>query len=140
MAMNISLTTANTVVTVNGRQINDWASDSPAIQEEPIDPKRILVRGLGGNAVMLDRANPGHRVTLAVNPGGADSAYLHGLYTTGSVITYTRTQVGSLENVVATEGVIIQENAVGRVVTDNMGGDTYTIEFNVWESLRGGEN
>ena len=132
MAMNVSLTTANTVVTVNGRQITDWASDSPAIQEEPIDPKRI--------AVMLDRANPGHRVTLAVNPGGADSAYLHGLYTTGAVITYTRTQVGSLENVVATEGVIIQENAVGRVVTDNMGGDTYTIEFNVWESLRGGEN
>lgn len=139
MAMSISLTTGNTVVTVNGRQITDWSFDSPAIQEEPIDPKRVVLHGQGGNAVLLERKNPGHRVTLSVNPGGPDSAFLHSLYLSGAIITYTRTQVGSLENVVATEGVITQENAIGRVVTDNMGGDTYTIEFNAWESLRGGE-
>lgn len=138
MGISTSLTTANTVVTVNGRQITDWGLSETPINEEPIDQKRTVRRGQGGNAVMLERINPGRRVTLQINPASADAAYLHGLYESGAIITYTRTQVGSLENSIGTEGVIVTESPVGRggsSVTD----DTFVMEFNAWQSIKGGD-
>ena len=75
MALTKAFTIENTVVTVNGRSISDWGMTDPAYSDEPIDNKRNLLRGLGGNAVVLERSNPGRRATLNLRPGSADSAF-----------------------------------------------------------------
>lgn len=136
MALTKNLTVANTVVTVNGRRLTDWGESETPITEEAINPKRIMRSGQGGNAVMLERVNPGRRVTLRLNPGSADAAFLHGLYVSGAIITYTRTQVGGLENSVGTEGFIETEDPVGRAGT-SVTDDSFTMIFNIWESLKG---
>lgn len=130
MAIN-NFSTDQTVVTVNGREITDWGDTDPPISEAPIDPRGVLRRGLGGNAVRLDRINPGRTVTLSLNPGSPDAAYLQGLFNSRVNITYTRTVIGSLENVVASEGMLINDGTTGRggvTVTDRQ----FTFEFNKW--------
>lgn len=127
-----------TVVTLNGRQLTDWGENATPYTDEPIDPASALRRGLGGNAVRLDRKNPGRRVTLYLNPGSPDSAYVQGLFNSGANITLSFTQIGTLENAVGTEGVIVNDAARGRAgmtITD----DQFVIEFNGWTGLRGGE-
>ena len=127
-----------TVVTLNGRQLTDWGENATPYTDEPIDPASALRRGLGGNAVRLDRKNPGRRVTLYLNPGSPDSAYVQGLFNSGANCTLSFTQIGTLENAVGTEGVIVNDAARGRAgmtITD----DQFVIEFNGWTGLRGGE-
>ncbi|WP_238347294.1 hypothetical protein [Pseudomonas taiwanensis] len=68
------------VVTVNGRQIQDWGETATPYTDAPIDAKSQLRRGQGGNAVRLDRINPGREVNIYLNPGSPDSAYMQGLY------------------------------------------------------------
>lgn len=137
MALVQSLAVSNTVVTVNGRRITNFGQAETPINEEAVNPKRMIMPGQGGGAVLLERVNPGRRVSLSVLPGSADAAFLHGLYTSGAIITYTRTQIGSLETSIGTEGVIITEESEGRggtSVTD----DVFTMQFNIWESMKGG--
>lgn len=133
-----NFSTINNVVTVNGRQISDWGEDANPITEEPIDQSSNLRRGYGGSAVRLDRINPGRRVTLNINPGSPDAAYLQGLFMSRANITYTRTVIGSLENVLGSEGVMTNDGTVQRggvTISD----DQFIFEFNVWEGLKGGE-
>lgn len=137
MAITSALTTANTAITVNGRLITDWGESANPINEEPIDPKRVLRRGQGGNAVVLERVNEGRRVTLSLNPTSADSAYLHSLYLSGAIITYTRYQIGSAETAIGSQGVIINESAVGRGGASSVSDDMFVIEFNDWVSTKG---
>lgn len=123
------------VVTVNGREIKDWGDNASPITESPIDPRSTLRRGMGGNAVRLDRINPGRAVTLSINPGSPDSSYLQGLFNSRANITYSRTVIGTLENAVGTEGVIINDGAVNRggvTITD----DEYMFEFNAWTGIK----
>ena len=125
-----------TVVTLNGRQLTDWGENATPYTDEPIDPASALRRGLGGNAVRLDRKNPGRRVTLYLNPGSPDSAYVQGLFNSGVNCTLSFTQIGTLENAIGTEGVIVNDAARGRAgmtITD----DQFVIEFNGWTGLRG---
>lgn len=125
-----------TVVTLNGRQLTDWGENATPYTDEPIDPASALRRGLGGNAVRLDRKNPGRRVTLYLNPGSPDSAYVQGLFNSGANCTLSFTQIGTLENAIGTEGVIVNDAARGRggmTITD----DQFVIEFNGWTGLRG---
>lgn len=125
-----------TVVTLNGRQLTDWGENATPYTDEPIDPASALRRGLGGNAVRLDRKNPGRRVTLYLNPGSPDSAYVQGLFNSGANCTLSFTQIGTLENAIGTEGVIVNDAARGRAgmtITD----DQFIIEFNGWTGLRG---
>ncbi len=125
------------VVTVNGRVISDWGETATPYTDDPIDPKRSLRRGQGGNAVRLDRINPGRTVTLFVNPGSPDSGYLQGLFESGAAITFSKTQIGTLENSIGTEGIMTNDGQVGRggsAITD----DQYIMEFNVWTALKGG--
>lgn len=134
MAIN-NFSTDQTVVTVNGRQIEDWGDTDPPISEGPIDPKAALRRGLGGNAVRLNRLNPGRTVTLNLNPGSPDASYMQGLMNSQANITYSRTIIGSLENAVGAEGVIVNDGTTGR------GGQTITdaqfiIEFNSFTELK----
>lgn len=131
-----NFSSAHNIVTVNGRQITDWGEGDP-ILEEPIDPKTALRRGHGGNAVRLDRINPGRRVTLNLNPGSPDSAYMQGLLNSRVNITYTRHVTDTMEIVTASEGAIVNDGPQqrgGMTISD----DQYVMEFNVWEASKGG--
>lgn len=139
MALTTAFTTENTVVTVNGRIISDWGQAEPPITEEPIDPKRTLIRGIGGNAVVLERKNNGKRVTLHLLPGSADSAFLMGLHNSGATVTYTRSHITAIDGTVCSEGVIINEPQAGRGGAGQIGDDTFVMEFNVNASSRGGD-
>jgi len=121
------------VVTVNGRQITDWGDTATPYTDDPIDPKSVLRRGQGGNAVRLDRINPGRSVSLYLNPGSPDATFLQGLYNSKANITLTRTQIGTLETAVGSEGVIVNDGQVGRggsTITDNQ----FMFEFNSWNA------
>lgn len=123
---------------VNGRDITDWGENATPYNDEPIDPRAALRRGQGGNATLLNRINPGRRVTISLNPGSPDSAFMKGLMNSGAVITCGYTQIGTLEGAVGSEGAIVNDGATGRAgstITD----DVYIIEFNVWSSTKGGE-
>ncbi|GEM_PF-794921 len=133
-----SITTENTVVTVNGREITDWGEAENPIAEEPIDQTSTIRRGQGGNAVRLDRINPGRRVTLNINPGGADAAYMQGLFNSNANITYTRTVIGTLENSVGSEGAIVNDGAINRGGGSSISDDVFIMEFNKFNTLRGG--
>lgn len=132
------ITTQNTVVTVNGREITDWGEAENPIAEEPIDQKSTIRRGQGGNAARLDRINPGRRVTLNINPGGADAAYMQGLFNSNANITYTRTVIGTLENTVGSEGAIVNDGAINRGGGSSISDDVFIMEFNKFNTLRGG--
>lgn len=135
MALN-NFSTENAVVTVNGRQIQDWGETATPYTDAPIDPKAQLRRGQGGNAVRLNRINPGREANLYLNPGSADSAYMQALYISGANITLTFTQIGTLETALGSEGVMVNDGQRGRAgstITD----DQFTIQFNVWEATRG---
>lgn len=134
MALN-NFSTDLTTVTVNGRVISDWGEADPPYTDEPIDPKSTMRRALGGNAVTLDRINPGRRSTLQLNPGGDDASYMQGLFNSNATITLSYTQIGTLENAIGTEGRIVNDTPKGR------GGQTITdsgfiIEFNNWTDLK----
>ena len=126
------------VITVNGRIMSDWGETATPVTDEPIDPKTALRRGQGGNAVRLDRSNPGRRVNLFFNPGSPDSAFMQGLLNSNANITYSSQQIGTLEAAIGTEGAIVNDASVGRggtTITD----DNYIVEFNRWTGAKGGE-
>lgn len=133
-----NITTANTVVTVNGREIQDWGEAESPITEEPIDQSSTVRRGMGGNAVRLDRINPGRRVTLSLNPGGADAAYMQALLNSKANITYTRTVIGTLETTVGSEGAIVNDGQIGRGGGASITDDVFIMEFNAFSTSRGG--
>ncbi|WP_288076507.1 hypothetical protein [Pseudomonas sp.] len=123
------------VVVINGRQLTDWGETATPYTDSPIDPKSQLRRGQGGSAVRLDRINPGRQVEIFLNPGSPDSAFVQGLFNSGANITLSRTQIGTLETAIGTEGVIVNDGQVGRAgstITDNQ----FTIQFNVWEATK----
>lgn len=125
-----------TVVTINGRQIQDWGDTATPYTDAPIDARSQLRRGQGGNAVRLDRQNPGREVNVYLNPGSSDSAYVQGLLNSNANITLTFTQIGTLETALGSEGVIVNDGQRGRAgstITD----DQFTMQFNIWEATRG---
>lgn len=134
----VNITTENTVITVNGRQLTDWGEVDSPVTEEPIDPSTTIRRGMGGNAVRLDRLNPGRRVTLSLNPGGADAMYMQALYGSNANITYTRTVIGTLENAIGMEGAIVNDGAINRAGGSSISDDVFIMEFNTFTTLRGG--
>ncbi|MCX2891721.1 hypothetical protein OO258_26195 [Pseudomonas sp. DCB_BI] len=124
------------VVTVNGRQIQDWGETATPYTDAPIDAKSQLRRGQGGNAVRLDRINPGREVNIYLNPGSPDSAYMQGLFNSNANVTVALTQIGTLETALGSEGVIVNDGQRGRggsSITD----DQFTMQFNIWEATRG---
>lgn len=137
MSLN-NFSTANSVVTVNGREITDWGETATPYSDEPIDARSTLRRGQGGNAVRLDRINPGRRVTLYLNPGSPDSAYLQGLFNSNANITLTWTQIGTLDAAVGAEGVMVNDGSRGRAGT-TITDDQFIMEFNAWTATRGGD-
>lgn len=135
MSLN-NFSTVGTVVTVNGRQLTDWGETATPYTDEPIDPPTAIRRGQGGNAVRLDRINPGRRVNVFLNPGSPDSAYMQGLLNSRANITLSYVQIGTLETAIGTEGGITNDATRGRAgmtITD----DQYIIEFNAWTGTKG---
>lgn len=137
MSVN-NMSTDLLAVSVNGRLITDWGNTDPAFNDAPIDPKSTLRRGQGGNAARLDRINPGRTVTLNLNPGGPDSAYMQGLMNAGATIVLSKTQIGTLEAAIGTGGVIVNDASTGRG-GQNITDDQYILEFNGWNQSKGGE-
>jgi len=136
MALN-NFSTDLFVVVVNGRTIADWGDTATPFTDDPIDPKTTLRRGQGGNAVRLNRINPGRNVKLFLNPGSPDSAFMQGLMNSNANITISKTQIGTLETAIGTEGVIVNDASNGRggsTITD----DQYILEFNGWTASKGG--
>lgn len=131
-----NFSTVNSVVTINGRVIQDWGENTTPYSDEPIDARSTLRRGQGGNAVRLDRKNPGRRVTLYLNPGSPDSAYMQGLFNSNANVELTFTQIGTLDAAVGAEGVIVNDAARGRAGT-TISDDQFIIEFNAWTGARG---
>lgn len=132
-----NFSTDNTVVTVNGRTISDWGETATPYTDGPIDPTSAIRRGQGGNAVRLDRINPGREVHLFINPGSPDSAYLQGLFNSDANITLTFEQVGTLDIATGTEGAIVNDGTRGRggmTISD----DEYILQFNAWTGTKGG--
>lgn len=133
-----NFSTDGSVLVINGRQITDFGESDPPYNDEPIDPKSVLRRGLGGNAVRLNRKNPGRRVTVNLNPGSPDSAFMQGLFESQANITLSFSQIGTFDTAIGTEGVMVNDGARGRAgqtITD----DQYIIEFNSWTAGKGGE-
>lgn len=128
----------NTVVTVNGRQLTDWGMAEQPYTDEPIDPSSTLLRAQGGNAVRLDRANPGRRVNVYLNPGSADSAYMQGLFNSRANIELSFQQIATLETALGAEGVIVNDGTRGRAGTTSITDDQFIMEFNSWTASRGG--
>jgi hypothetical protein len=124
------------VVTINGRQIQDWGDTATPFTDAPIDARSQLRRGQGGNAVRLDRINPGREVNIFLNPGSPDSAFVQGLLNSNANVTLTFIQIGTLETALGSEGVIVNDGQRGRAgstITD----DQFTMQFNIWEATRG---
>lgn len=122
---------SNYILTINARVIEDFGSSETPVTFDPIDAKSQLRRGQGGNAVRLDRINPGITVNIFLNPGSPDSAFMRGLYDSYATVSVGAQQVGSTEAFLGTEGVIVNIGQVGRAgstVTD----DNYIIELNSW--------
>ena len=137
MALNRYSTELFTL-SINGRIITDFGDSDPAFTDDPIDPKTVIRRGQGGKAVRLDRTNPGRTVVINLNPGSPDSAFMQGLFSSNANIVLNRTQIGTLETAIGTEGAIVNDGQVGRAgmtITD----DQYTLEFNGWVQSKGGE-
>ncbi len=125
-------------MTINGRVINDWGDSATPVTDEAIDPKSTLRRGQGGSGIRLNRINPGRRITINLNPGSPDSAYMQGLMNSNANITLSATQIGTLESVIASEGIISNDSPVGRAgptITD----DGFIMEFNIYTAKKGGE-
>lgn len=133
-----NFSTENWSSNINGRIMSDWGETNPPASFQEIDPPSVLRRGQGGGAVRLDRLNPGMRVTINLNPGSQDSAYMQGLYNSKANITAGFRQIGTLEVYTGSEGVIVSRGSTGRggsTITD----DQFVIEFNGWTESRGGE-
>ena len=125
------------VVTVNGRIITNWGETATPFTDEPIDAKSILRRGQGGNAVRIDRTNPGRRVNLFLNPGSPDSAFMQALFNSNAKIVTTTQQIGTIEAAIGTEGVIVNDASNGRAGS-TISDDNYIIEHNTWNAMKGG--
>lgn len=127
----------NTVVTVNGRQLTDWGMAEQPYTDDPIDPATTILRAQGGNALRLDRENPGRRVTVYLNPGSADSAYMQGLFNSRANIELSYQQIGTLETALGAEGAIVNDGTRGRAGTTSITDDQFIMEFNSWTASRG---
>ena len=63
---------------------------------------------------------------------------MQALFNANENVILNRTQIGTLETAIGTDGVIINDGQVGRggqTITD----DQYIIEFNGWTQSKGGE-
>lgn len=131
-----NFSTSNYVVTLNGRVLSDWGDTDPPVNSEPIDAAGVLRRGLGGNAIRLDRINPGERVTINLNPGSADAAYCQGLFLSKANLEFTAEVIGTLDASVGAEGMFVNKGTRGRggqTITDSQ----FIMEFNVWTETEG---
>jgi hypothetical protein len=111
--------TDSSVLTINGRVISDFGENASPYVDSPIDPKVTLRRGQGGRAVRLNRKNPGRAVSIYLNPGSPDSAYMQSLFNSNANITASWTQIGTLEAAVGTDGVIVNDAANSRAGKPN---------------------
>lgn len=127
---------SNTVIEINGREITEWGQAATPYTDAEIDPQSQLIRGQGGRAIRNDRLNPGRRAEYYLMPGSSDSAFIQGLLLSGADISMSKTIIGTAEVAVGSEGVIVSNGQAGRA-GGTISDDQYSIEFNLWDDLRG---
>lgn len=133
-------TVPNLVVVVNGRQIRNWGHSATPFTHAPIDPKRNLVRGMGGGAIITGRTNPGREVNMYILPGSPDAKYLNSLDKMGAVITLSYSQIGTGEKATALDGVIVNDGTTSRGGVDtSVSDEQFIMQFNVWSDNKGGD-
>ncbi len=125
----------NYVVVINGRTISNWGAED-ALQHESIDDPSQLQRGLGGDALRLDRVSPGRRYTLTLQAGSKDSAYMQGLMNSRADIEISTQQLQTGETTIAWEGFITNDGQTTRG-TQSPTGDKFIMEFNKFQQTRG---
>lgn len=125
----------NFILVVNGRRLQNFGADD-ACTHEPIDQISDLVRGLGGDALRMDRVSPGRRYTIHLQAGSKDSGYMQGLMNSKAAIEISTTQLSTLETTLAWEGMIVNDAATNRG-TQSPSSDTFIIEFNKFQQTRG---
>lgn len=129
----------NSLLELNGGEINDWGQTDPAVTFEYIDPAAVLRKGLGGKGLRIDSVAQGVRVTLNLNPGGTDSATVNGYLNSKEDMTLSHTALGTLETLVLTEGAVVNRGTIGRY-GNNISDDQYILEFIVDVTSLGGTN
>ena len=134
---NANFSTDLFVLVINGRTITDFGETATPFTDAPIDAKTTLRRGIGGRAVRMDRKNPGRSVSIFLNPGSSDSAYVQGLMNANANIEMSTYQIGTLESSIGIEGVIVNDASNGRAGT-SITDDQYDFEFNGWNATKGG--
>lgn len=134
----INFSIEDSVVTVNGRVIRNWAESDGCVTEEPVNNKITVTQGLGGQAYFSKRPKEGWRVTIRVLPGSSDAAFLMGLYNSTATIMYARYQVSTLDGAVGTDGKIERVNATTRVSASTVSPDEFVIFFNTLTQSKGG--
>lgn len=134
-------TVPNLVVTINGRRITNWGHSATPFTHAPIDPKRNLVRGMGGDAIVTGRTNPGREATLDILPGSPDAKWLNSLDAMGVInIILNYSQIGTGESAIGTEGVIVNDGPVTRGGVDtSVSDDKFILQFNKWVGSKGGD-
>ena len=131
-----NFSTENFLIVINGTTITDWGTTDPAVTHEPIDSATDVVRGVGQDALRLDRVSPGRRYTINLQPGSQDSAFMQTLMNSKANITISSTQIGTLDKTIASEGAIVNDASTGRAgqsPTD----DQYIMEFNKFQQTKG---
>lgn len=127
----------NFVFTVNGRTLTEWGESATPVTVSPIDPQAAIRRGMGGSAAGLFRVNPGKSVSISLNPGSNDAKYMQDLFNARAIIEVSYEQIGTNENAVGSEGMIVNVGDTGRAgmtITD----DVFIMEFNKWDENKGG--
>ncbi len=125
----------NFILVVNGRRLQNFGTED-ACTHESIDPVSELKRGLGGDALRLDRVSPGRRYTIHLQAGSNDSGFMQGLMNSKAQIEISTTQLSTLETTLAWEGMIVNDGATNRG-SQNPSSDTFVVEFNKFQQTRG---
>lgn len=124
---------------VNGRRITHWGETDPPVTDRQLSSRATLRQGQGRRALKLGHPNPGREVVMNLSPGSPDSAFMQALSNSNATIEVQGTQIGTLEVKSGVEGVIIDNGQSGRGGATTVSDDTYTIHFNIWTDLRGGD-
>lgn len=125
------------IYTVNGRRIKEWGETDTPVVDTTTEPKRTLIKGQGGHAVIGESVAPGTQHVISVLRGSSDSSFLSGILNGDGKVTVAYTQLGTLESFASEEGIITDRgdfNSGSGSVT----ADTYTIVFNNVIQTRGG--
>jgi len=121
----------NTLLHINGVQIDELGQSDTPIQLNQLDEKNMLLRGMNGSALRYTRVNEGWELVVSVLPGTANSTYLSALANSPNasiIATYVTVSTG--EVITLTEGVFMKRGSINRGGS-SVSDDEFTFQFNL---------